>query len=235
MNINMANHLQKELDQLKAKILNIGSIVEHTLFRAIKAASELDQVAFERIHADDKKIDQLEVELEEDCLKVLALYQPVAGDLRFVVSVLKINNDLERIGDLAVNITRIGSYLAEEAPITVPFNFEEMSNLVREMLKNSLDSLVNMDGDLAHKVCKDDDNVDAIHRKMYTTVYEEIAKKPERAKALIHYLSISRHLERIADSCTNIAEDVIYMVDGIIIRHHLSDYDRLSSNKKNKP
>jgi phosphate transport system protein len=230
----MSNHLQKELDQLKAKILNIGSIVEHSLFRAIKAVTELDQVAFERVISDDKKVDQLEVELEEDCLKVLALYQPVAGDLRFVVSVLKINNDLERIGDLATNIARIGSDLAQEEPIKVPFNFEEMSMHVREMLKNSLDALVNMDPDLAHKVCKDDDNVDAIHRTMYGTVYEEIAKKPERSKALIHYLSISRHMERIADSTTNIAEDVIYMVDGVIIRHHLTDYDRLSETKKRR-
>jgi phosphate transport system protein len=228
----MSNHLQKELDLLKAKILDVGSLVEMSLFRAIKAVTELDQVAFERVIQEDNKIDQLEVELEEDCLKVLALYQPVAGDLRFVVSVLKINNDLERIGDLAVNIARIGSYLAQEEPIKVPFNFEEMSTCVREMLKSSLDALVNMDADLATKVCKDDDKVDAIHRKMYGTVYEEIAKNPNRSKSLIHYLSISRHLERIADSTTNIAEDVIYMVDGVIIRHHLSEYDRISESKK---
>jgi len=220
--------MQKELSGIKAKILDIGTHVEHNLFRSIQAVDQLDGSCLQAIFDEDKVIDQMEVDLEEDILKILALYQPVAGDLRFVVSVLKINNDLERIGDLAVNIARLASFLSQEEPVKVPFNFEEMSQLVRGMLKSALDSLVNMDSKQAHTVCRDDDKVDEIHRKMYGKVYAKIESSPSRAKAYIHYLSISRHLERIADSTTNIAEDVIYMIEGVIIRHRLSNFDSLS-------
>jgi len=224
----MTIHLEKELSRLKKGILEIGAHVESNLFKSLEAVHKLNANMVKEIYESDNKIDQLEVELEEQCLKIMALYHPVASDLRFVVSVLKINSDLERIGDLAVNIARIAAYLAEEEPVKVPFKFDEMSSQVRGMLKKALDSLVNMDAKQAHQVCVDDDGVDAIHRKMYGKVYQGINDTPSHAKALIHYLSISRHLERVADMTTNIAEDVIYMIEGVIIRHHLNAFDSIS-------
>ena len=224
----MARHLETEIDKIKQKLLAIGSQVETMLGKAVDSVEALDSSVVKWSREQDDQVDQLEVELEEDCLKLLALYQPVAIDLRFVVAALKINNDLERIGDLAVNIAQLARYLADEEPVKAPFKFSEMSAKVRVLLKNSLDSLVQMDSKLAHQVCLDDDEVDSFHRKMYTKVYSAIENSPSRVKAFVHYLSISRHLERIADYTTNIAEDVVYMVEGEIIRHQPGKFDSLS-------
>lgn len=224
----MTRRFENEIEKLKQKLLAIGSQVEGMLGKAVESVDSLDVEIFKQVKEQDKIVDQNEVELEEDCLKILALHQPVATDLRFIVSALKINNDLERIGDLAVNIAQLSKYLADEEPMEAPFSFKEMSAKVRVLLKNSLDSLVQMDSQLAHQVCIDDDEVDDYHRKMYGKVYAAIEKTPKRAKALIHYLSISRHLERTADYTTNIAEDVIYMVEGEIIRHQPDKFDSLS-------
>jgi phosphate transport system protein len=164
------------------------------------------------------------VYLEEECLKILALHQPVAIDLRFVIAVLKINNDLERIGDLAVNIAERALFLTSQKPVDIPFDFMGMSEKTKIMLKMSLDALVNMDAKMAHDVCALDDGVDAINRRMYQQVQEGILENPEQIGSLIHCLSTSRHLERIADHATNIAEDVIYMVAGEIVRHKAEDF-----------
>jgi phosphate transport system protein len=177
-----------------------------------------------KIIDEDIQIDRTEVEVEEECLKVLALHQPVAIDLRFIVAVLKINNDLERIGDLAVNIAERSYFLASQPEINVSFDFTEMSNNTEAMLNKSLDALVNLSPALAHEVCISDDVIDNINRQMYLKIQDEIIKHPDRITALIHLLSISRHLERIADHATNIAEDVIYMIEGEIVRHKTEEY-----------
>ena len=161
----------------------------------------------------------MEVDLEEECLKILALYQPVAADLRFIVSVLKINNDLERIADLAVNIAERTLGVSCEGRVPVPFDLGEMGRKVQTMLKKSLDALVNLEPQAAREVCHLDDEVDDIHKKNYRLVKEQIRKNPERIDSLIQYISVSRHLERIADLATNIAEDVLYMIEGEIVRH----------------
>jgi len=169
-----------------------------------------------------------EIDIEEECLKLLALHQPVAMDLRFIVAVLKINNDLERISDLAVNVAERAAFLAARPKIDAPFDFLLMARKAQTMLRMSLDALVNWESSLASQVCAMDDEVDAINREMYNQVKDEIRKHPENLDALIHLLSVSRHLERIADQATNIAEDVIYMVEGKIVRHRAEDYNSQS-------
>jgi len=202
----------------------LGADVEENVHKAVQSLRKRDSSLAEEIIAADYYIDRREVGLEEECLKILALHQPVAIDLRFVIAVLKINNDLERIGDLAVNIAEQAVFLTSEPPIDIPFDFAGMSDKTKIMLKNSLDALVNMDPKLARAVCAADDEVDAINRKMYGQVQDGIRKKIEQMESLIHYLGVARHLERIADHATNIAEDVIYMVDGEIVRHKTEDF-----------
>ena len=160
--------------------------------------------------------------IEEECLKILALHQPVAVDLRFIVAILKINNDLERIADLAVNIAQRGMFVASETHRCELFHIPEMAEKVKDMLANSLDALVNADTKLAHAVCDADDEVDDLLRETYTKVHRHIEDDLESMKCASLHLDISRQLERIADLATNIAEDVIYMIKGQIIRHGLS-------------
>lgn len=215
----MAVRLQKELDELKKRILSLGAMVEEHVLMAIKALENRDSHLAEEVIKADVRVDEIEVEVEEECLKVLALHQPVAVDLRFITAVIKINNDLERIGDEAVNIAERVVYLASRPPMDAQFNFGVMADKSKTMLQESLDSLVNLDVDLAYKVRLDDDEVDDINIDIHQRVREAIRKNPERVGSLISLLSISRHLERIADHATNIAEEVIYLIEGIIQRH----------------
>ena len=220
----MPKHLQREIENLKKNLLSLGARVETVVHEAIRSIEERDADLAQKIIAEDIEIDQTEVEVEEDCLKILALHQPVAIDLRFIVAVLKINNDLERIGDLAVNIAERSVYLASVPPIRVSFDFSGMSKKTEKMLNQSLDALVNMSSELAHEVCAEDDEVDSMNRRMYIKIQEAVKVHPDQITPLIHLLSVSRHLERIADHATNIAEDVIYMIEGQIVRHKAEDY-----------
>lgn len=220
----MTVHLQREIETLKTLVLALGADVEGRVHQAVQSLETRNASLAEEIIAGDEEIDRSEVYLEEECLKILALHQPVAIDLRFVIAVLKINNDLERIGDLAVNIAERALYLSSQTPVDIPFDFAGMSEKTKLMLKKSLDALVNMDARMAHQVCASDDEVDAINRQMYDQVQEGILKNPQQIGSLIHCLSTSRHLERIADHATNIAEDVIYMVAGEIVRHKAEDF-----------
>jgi phosphate transport system protein len=220
----MTIHFDRELERLKKKILALGAIVEERVRMAIKAMETRDRELAEKVIEADDEIDQIEVDVEEECLKILALYQPVAIDLRFIVAVIKINNDLERIGDIAVNIAERAAFLATQGKLDIPFDFAGMAEKTQSMLKKSLDALVNMDSNLAWEVGAADDEVDAINREMYLQVQEGIRKNIDRMECLIHLLQASRHLERIADHATNIAEDVIYMINGEIVRHHAEDY-----------
>lgn len=226
----MAVHLQKELETLKKELLALGGMVEQTVAQAVRALKDLDTKLAKEVIDYDHQVDLKEIEVEEECLKILALHQPVAVDLRFVVSALKINNDLERVGDLAVNIAERVVFLSNEARVEIPFDYDKMVEKTRAMLKKSLDAVVRLDHKLADEVCREDDVVDKINREMYATVYNEIRKNPQNVEALIHYLSVSRHLERIADYATNIAEDVIYMIDGSIVRHSPEVYKSLTRN-----
>lgn len=218
----MAKHFQNEIDALKKKILHLTALVEQNLESAVRAVDERDIKLAVKVIATDDAIDQAEVEIEEECLKTLALYQPVATDLRFIIAVLKINSDIERIGDLAVNIAQRAKTLAESKNKNVPLDLSEMSRLTLSMVKKSTDSLVKLDSQLARQVGGMDDRVDEMHRDAYRTVESEIIKDPQSVEYYINLLGVSRYLERIADHATNIAEDVVYLVEGQIVRHQHS-------------
>ncbi|HOK97030.1 MAG TPA: phosphate signaling complex protein PhoU [Anaerohalosphaeraceae bacterium] len=217
----MSQHLQHEIENLKKSILSLGARIETAVREATLAIEQRDGILAQKIIDYDDVIDQQEVEIEEECLKTLALHQPVAIDLRFIITVLKINNDLERIGDLAVNIAERAVFLAGRPKPDISFDFVGMASAAQIMLKNSLDALVNLSVPLAQEVCAGDNTIDAMNRKMYVKIQQAILAHPEQIESLIHMLSVSRHLERIADHATNIAEDVIYMIEGRIVRHRI--------------
>jgi phosphate transport system protein len=217
----MARTLEIEIEALKRKILSICAVVEENVRDAIKALVLRDTALATKVIDTDEEIDAMEVVLEEECLKTLALYQPVAKDLRFIIAVFNINNDLERIGDLAVNIAERAMSLAACTKIDIPFDYTSMAEKVLAMVKKSLDSLVEMDPELARLVCEEDDEVDVINRKAYSQVQERIRQYPERVDCLIQFPAISSELERIADHATNIAEEVIYLSKGEIVRHKI--------------
>ena len=213
----MSTHLDREIDRLKRRVLGLSAIVEESVGKAITAIVERNVELANEVIDEDSIVDAVEVEIEEECLKILALHQPVALDLRFVIAVLKLNNDLERIADLAVNIAQQVEPLMTEGEY--PIDVVPMAEKARAMLRNVLDALVEKDSSTAERVCAADDEVDDMHREVYARVKTLIRREPARATALIHLLSVSRYLERIADLATNIAEDVIYMTNGDIIRH----------------
>ncbi len=221
----MTRHFHREKDKLKKRLLALSALVEQNLHRAIKSLLERDDKLARQVIRGDDDIDQMEVDIEEECLKVLALHQPVAIDLRYIVAILKINNDLERIGDLAVNIAERALFLSTREPVDIHFDFPRMVEIVKTMVKRSIDALVSSNTSIAEKVCADDDEIDDLNREMYGKVHRAISRHPEHVEPLLHLLGVSRHLERIADHATNIAEDVIYMVDGVIARHRMEEYD----------
>ncbi len=220
----MAKHVLRQIDRLKERIVAVASKAETAFLQAIKATVDRDVALALAVIDGDEEIDGLEVDVEEECLKLLALYQPVAADLRFIVSVLKINNDLERVGDLAVNIAERAAYLTAAADLGAGIDFERMARVTRGMLARSIEALVAGDTDCARRVIASDDEVDGMNRDIYELVKAEMRRRPEAIDRLIHCLAIARHLERIADHATNIAEDVIYMVEGEIVRHKPEDY-----------
>jgi phosphate transport system protein len=215
----MTKHFVRELEKLKKKILSLGALVEERVYLAIKGIESKDPDLATRIIRSDYEIDETEVEIEEECLKVLALYQPVAIDLRFIVAVIKINNDLERIGDEAVNIAERIQSMAKYPNISFHFDYTEMAEIAAAMLKQSLDALVNLDIDTAFRVITMDDDVDNIQGNAYSQIKQAMREHPQEMTYLINLYLISRHLERVADHATNIAEEVIYLIEGEIVRH----------------
>lgn len=227
----MGKHLRRDLDHLKKDLLIIGSMVEEITNKAIVALVSRRKDLAEQVIQGDEEIDLKEVELEEDCLKILALHQPVAADLRFIITALKVNNDLERMGDLAVNIAERAVFLAGHKPIEVPLDFGRMVDGVRAMVRQSLDSLIKKDTKLAREVLALDDEIDSMHRGMYDVLQDVICTDPETTRRATQLISASRHLERIADLATNIAEDVVFMVDGELIRHGIDEYRRKEAGR----
>ncbi len=217
----MTKHLQRDLDYLKKELMGIASMVEHAANMALRAVMDRRSDLADAVVQEDVVIDKREVQIEENCLKVLALHQPVAADLRFIITVLKVNNDLERMGDLAVNIAERALYLSAHPQLEVSLDFTQMAEDVRTMVRASLDALTNQNTKLAREVLAMDDKIDAANRKMFDLMEEQMRNDPETIKRAGCLLSVSRHLERIADLATNIAEDVVYMVDGEMIRHRV--------------
>lgn len=215
----MTLHFFRSIEKLKERIVNLSTRVEEDLHKAVSALLNRDSDLAQQVIDMDEKIDAMEVDIEEECLKILALHQPVARDLRFLISVLKINNDIERIGDLSVNIAETALDLNLKRKVEPPFDLSRMVDLVKGMLKKSLDALLKENADLAKEVLSADEEVDEIHKNAYPVVAKHILEDPEVADSYIRMLSVSRYLERVADYATNIAEDVVYMVKGNIVRH----------------
>ncbi len=216
----MNAHLKTEIELLKNMLSHLSAEVESAVQNAVKSLADANRELASGIIVNDMDIDTAEVRIEEECLKVMALYQPVAGDLRYVITLIKVNAELERIGDLAVNIAERVLDLPEQSlkDHAVP-DFAVMAAEVRQMLKNALDSLISRDALLALQVINNDDKVDAIHRKNYHIAIQMAKKSPENVEIGLTLLAISRNLERIADCTTNICEDVIYLEQGKIVRH----------------
>ena len=219
----MSSHLRLEIEKLKKRLLAISALVEESVQQAVQAVQERDETRAQSVIAGDTQIDLREVDLEEECLKVLALHQPVASDLRFIIAMMKINNDLERIGDLAVNIAERADDLSMKEPVAFCFDLAGMAETTREMLHKCLDALINLDSEIAKEVLTLDTRVDDINRQTYSLISQAIRKNPERMEPLLQHLSVSRYLERIADHTTNIAEDVLYMLHGEIVRHRMGN------------
>jgi phosphate transport system protein len=207
------------MDHLKVRLLHMGAAVEDLVARSIQALTDRDPQLAEECIRIEAQIDQQEIQIEEECLKLLALYQPVAGDLRFVTAMLKINNDLERMGDLGGHIAERAQVLAQHREGPLPGDLRQMAARVQRMVRMSLDALVNQDAGVAQEVLLADSEIDAYHQEMFPLLAAQMRSHPESIEVLFHVLSASRHLERIADYATNVAEDVVYLVRGEIIRH----------------
>ena len=220
----MSRHLQKVLDQLKKEILELGSMVESAINTSILALKERRIDLAETVFPAEVQINEKEVYIEDCCLKILALHQPVAGDLRFIVVVLKVNNDLERMGDFAINVAERAMFLSSKEPIPWPPEFSStMLTSIRTMVNDALEALVKLDVDLARKVIDMDTQVDDVHREMYGAMQALMKNDTSTIERAVGLISTSRYLERIADMATNIAEEVIFVSEGEVIRHQGND------------
>ncbi len=219
----MSIHLQRDLEHLDKELLILSSMVEEATNKAILALVDRRLDLARQVMREDDRINHREVLIEEECLKMLALHQPVATDLRFIVTVLKVNNDLERMGDLAVNIAERAAYLATQEPLQVSLDFPKMAEGVRNMVRESLDALTNTNPRLARHVLTMDDEIDEANRGMFDILQDLMHRDSSTIERAVHLLSASRYLERIADLATNIAQDVVYMSEGKLIRHLTED------------
>ncbi len=215
----MSKHLERDLDNLQKDLLALAASVEEAIFKAIRALQERDVALAEEVIDGDSDIDEEENHVEEECLKVLALHQPVAVDLRRVTSVLQINTDLERMADLAEDIAERAVALARWPAIPIPADLQRMTDLASSMVRQALDAFVNLDAKLARLVCRLDDEVDRYNKSIIDELIRLMQRSPDMVEPGLSFFSATRHLERIADHATNIAEDVIYLVEGAIVRH----------------
>jgi len=221
----MARNIQYEIGKLQKMILTLSALVEGSLNKASASVLQISKKEAKEVIENDVKVDEMEIEVEEECLKILALHQPVATDLRYIVAILKINDELERIGDLSVNIAERTLSLAECVKIDLGFEFKTMTQKVIAMLNKSINALIDSDKASAYEVLQMDNEIDEIHSHMYDKVQRVVSENPESIRIALHYLSVSKHLERIADHAESIAEIIIYMVGGDIIRHHHNSED----------
>lgn len=220
----MSLHLTRDLETLHKDLLSMSAAVEEMIHRAVAQLSEPDYEQAEALADEDDVIDDWDVRIENSCLKILALHQPVAVDLRRITTVMKIATQLERVADLAVNIGERACGLIAAPEVTVPDKLKTMSTQAVDMLHRAIDSYVASDVDKAWKVCGEDDAVDEMNREIINILIQQMHESPDRVESLLHLFSASRQVERVADHATNIAEDVVYLVEGTIIRHghHLS-------------
>jgi len=215
----MLRHFDEELKTLKEKILRMGAMVEEQIAHAIKALVERDSDRARRVIENDHRVNALDVEVDEDCLRLIALHQPMAGDLRFLTTAMKISTELERMSDLAENISERAVELNEEPQLKPYIDIPRMAERAQQMVKESLDAFVNRNSDLARKVCRDDDFIDDLNHQIFRELLSFMIENPQTTARAIRISFVSKYLERIADHATNVAELVVYLVEGKIIRH----------------
>src|SRR5712691_9900736 len=213
-------HFEEELAQLKTRLLEMGGLAEEEVRLAVKALVEGDQALVDRVLAGDEPLNALHIEIDNRAFTLLALYQPMAADLRAIVAAVKINTDLERVGDLAVNIAEAARRYATHPPVKKLTDIPQMGDIAQTMLRDALDSFVRRDTVLAHQVLNEDDRLDGLKTLIFRELLSYMLDDPTTVEPALDLILISRHLERIGDHATNIAEDVIFMVSALDVRHH---------------
>jgi len=216
----VVRHFQEELEALQGRLLEMGGLAEERVSAAVQSLVSRDIGAIERVLYGDEPINALHVEIDNRCFKLLALHQPMATDLRAIVSAVKINTDLERVGDLAVNIAEAAKRYATHPPVKRLIDIPQMGAIAQEMLHDALDAFVRRDTVLAQAVLNEDDRLDGLKTQIFRELLEYMLKDPATVEPALDLILVSRHLERIGDHATNIAEDVIFMVSALDVRHH---------------
>ena len=221
----VVRHFQEELDVLKSRLLEMGGLAEQRVRRAVQGLAEREHELIESVLIGDEPINALQLEIDDRCLKLLALHQPMATDLRAVMAAVKINTDLERVGDLAVNIAEAAKRYAMHPPVKKLIDIPKMADIAQAMLRDALDSYVKRDTALARQVLHQDDSLDALKTQIFRELLSFMLKDPSTIEAALDLILVSRHLERIGDHATNIAEDVIFMVSARDVRHNATEPD----------
>ncbi len=216
----VTRHFQDELEQLKARLLEMGGLAEEHVRLAVQGLMTRDRPVLDRVLVADEAVNRLHLEVDNRCFKLLALYQPMAADLRTIVSAVKINADLERVGDLAVNIAEAARRYAGHAPVKKLIDIPLMADIAQNMLRDALDSFVRRDVDLAQHVLDEDDRLDALKTQIFRELLTYMLQDPTTIEPALDLILVSRHLERIGDHATNVAEDVIFIVSARDVRHH---------------
>ncbi|MBM9536560.1 phosphate signaling complex protein PhoU [Desulfobulbus alkaliphilus] len=219
----MSQIFLREIEKIKAQLVYLFKMVEMNYTLSCRSLNEGDMAAAQEVFRREREIDDKKIDIQEECFKIVALHQPVAFDLRFLMATLKFNNDLERIADLAASIANRAQILNKMPPVDLPFDVDSMSNHVHSMLTRSLDALINLDQDLAKAVLNDEEAVNEIHRSNLQAIKKLIVKNQENIDALLNYLAVSRYMERIAEYVTNLSEEVVYIIEGEIIQHPHQD------------
>jgi phosphate transport system protein len=222
----MDTQFQKELEELKESLLKMAALVEEAIRESVQSLVKRDSELAQKTFQGEEKINALEISIDDMCLKLLALRQPMAADLRFITSAMKIVTDLERMGDQAVNIAERAISLNQEPQLKPYIDIPRMTEIAQSMVKDVLDAFVNKDSKLARSVCQKDDLVDGLNDQVFRELLTYMISDPKTITRAVHLMIVCRCLERIADHATNIAEDVIFMVDALVIKHHANEKEK---------
>ena len=213
-------HFQEELEALQGRLLEMGGLAEERVRMAVQGLTARDTAQIEKVMRGDEPVNRLHIEVDERCFRLLALYQPMATDLRAIVAAVKINTDLERVGDLAVNIAEAGRRYVTHAPVKKLIDIPRMATIAQGMLRDALDAFVRLDMELAQQVLDEDDRLDELKTQIFRELLTYMLQDPATIEPALDLILVSRHLERIGDHATNIAEDVIFIVSARDVRHH---------------
>ena len=220
----VTRHFQEELGALQERLLAMGGLAEERVREAVRGISTREADVIEQVLIGDEPINDLHIEVDDRCFKLLALHQPMAADLRAIVAAVKINTDLERVGDLAVNIAEAGKRYLQHPPVKPLIDIPRMGEIAQSMLRDALDAFVRRDVPLAEAVLAEDDRLDELKTQIFRELLTFMLSDPATIEPSLDLILVSRHLERIGDHATNVAEDVIFMVSARDVRHHIADH-----------